>query len=53
MHCGKKHGLTVDELVEVAMLCLFHKYDMKLYEEAKKTAKPQVLKHVEETLNLK
>lgn len=41
---GKKDGLTVDQVCELALLYYFQKYDAKILELAKKGADPAVLR---------
>ena len=44
---AEKDGLTVDQEVQVAILYFFKKYDIALFEEAKKHADQKVLQVLE------
>lgn len=47
---AKELNITVDEAMQVACLILFNEYDKAIFEEAKRSLKPHVLKVVEEQI---
>jgi len=47
---AKEHGLTVDQEAQVALLYFFKKYDLTLFDMAKKHVDPETLQVLERSV---